>query len=81
MGRMKELWQEQQDMAEPCPSDFKTKKEMNEFFKPKKKQKQWDGMLYPHPKSLGIDSSVPMSINSIGDNADAWLDDEPWRKW
>jgi len=77
MGRMKELWQEMQDEAEPCPSDFKTKKECDAYFKPKKKKKSTGTVLLTHH----VGNGQPMSINRPFDNADAWLDDEPWRKW
>lgn len=28
-----------------------------------------------------VEESIPMSKINIFDNASAWLDDEPWRKW
>lgn len=91
MGRMKELWQEQQDDAEPCPSDFKTKKEYNEFmkvYKPKKPTRlekrmkaEKQAWMSTFNSSYRSGNGEPMSINAPFDNADAWLDDEPWRKW
>lgn len=34
----------------------------------------------PTTKSKESDP-VPMSVKRLFDNDDAWLDDEPWRKW
>jgi hypothetical protein len=31
--------------------------------------------------SKPVDDYVPMSINSLFDNARDWLDEEPWRTW
>ena len=87
MGRMKELWQEQLDDAEPCPTDFKTKKEFNEFMKtyiPKKLtriQKRIKAENEAFDARFKSTDGTAMSVNRLFDNADAWLDDEPWRKW
>jgi len=82
---MKELWQEQQDMAEPCPTDFKTKKECDAFFKSAKKptrlQKRISAENEAFDAKFKSTNGTAMSINRLFDNADAWLDDEPWRKW
>ncbi len=82
MGRMKELWQEMQEEAEPCASDYETRRSYNA--KPKKNSKKTKKLKHPirnTSQNSVSDRSVPMSINMPFDNADAWLDDEPWRKW
>jgi hypothetical protein len=88
---MKELWQDEIDHAEPCPSDFKTKKEWNEFCKvyyskSSKRHKQKREADKQRAVDLEIQRiadrcGVPMSIDRLFDNADSWLDDEPWRRW
>lgn len=82
MGRMKELWQEMQDNAEPCASDYETRRSYNA--KPKKKSKRAKKLKHPIRNTSeysNTDRSVSMSINKPFDNAEEWLDDEPWRKW
>lgn len=84
MGRVKEMLIDQEDHAEPCPTDFKTKKEFNEFMKtymPSKKRKAQSVFNSSPTVRRSSDDGVPMSINMPFDNAAAWLDDEPWRKW
>ena len=81
---MKEIWQEQQDNAEPCPTDFKTKKECDAFFKPIKQtrlQKRIKAENEAFDARFKSTNGTAMSVNRLFDNADAWLDDEPWRKW
>lgn len=75
MGKYKQFLLEYCQDPEPSPADFKTKKEMNEYFKPKKSKAADSG------NRSGNDFSVPMSKKRLFDNAEDWLDDEPWRKW
>lgn len=82
MGAFKRYLMEQEEMAEPCASDFETKRSYNA--KPKKLKKKANKrkqQIRNTPGRTNSDKSVPMSINSPFDNAEAWLDDEPWRKW
>ena len=81
MGRVKEMLIDELDHAEPCPTDFKTKKEFNEFMKTYMPSKRSRQQRSPTPTRHIPNDCVPMSINTPFDNADAWLDDEPWRKW
>ncbi len=84
MGRVKAWLSDiEEEHAEPCPTDFKTKKECDAFFREymrKPKLNPNPDPFWTTPRTSAGDG-VPMSINYIGDNADAWLDDEPWRKW
>jgi len=84
MSGVKNWLAEMEDFREPCPTDFKTKKECDAFFKTYTKRSQpkrdtesvWGGSVRTNQSD-----GEPFSINHLGDNAAAWLDDEPWRKW
>jgi len=78
MSRIKELFMEMLDAAEPCPTDFQTKKECDSFFA---KYAPVRDVSVRQPVRQYQNDSVPMSVNRLFDNGDDWLDDEPWRKW
>ena len=74
MGRMKELHIELQDLVEPCPTDFKTKKECDAFFKPSKKPTRLQKIIKAEQESFSDAKFKPihgeaMSVNSLFDNA------------
>lgn len=81
MGTYKQWLIEQEELAdqeEPNAIDWETKRSFNAkpkktIIKPKKKIKKTLVKTNSEP--------VPMSKNRLFDNSDAWLDDEPWRKW